>query len=58
MMNKHDYQQAVNSIKISESFKSRTAQLMREEREKIISADTENIPASYVTAERSVLFPF
>lgn len=47
MMNKHDYQQAMNSIKISDSFKSRTAQLMREERDKNTADNSECLSGNY-----------
>lgn len=55
-MNKHDYQQAVNSIKISESFRSRTAQLMREEREKNSAVNSMDISEKYVTVHEKPRF--
>lgn len=56
MMNKHDYQQAVNSIRISESFKSRTAQLMREERERNSAVNSVDISEKYVTVHEKPRF--
>ena len=56
MMNKHDYQQAVNSIKISESFRSRTAQLMREERERNSAVNSVDISEKYVTVHEKPRF--
>lgn len=56
MMNKHDYQQAVNSIKISESFRSRTAQLMREERERNSAVNSVDISEKYVTVHEKPHF--
>lgn len=56
MMNKHDYQQAVNSIRISESFKSRTAQLMREERERNTAVNSVDISEKYVTVHEKPRF--
>lgn len=55
-MNKHDYQQAVNCIKISESFKSRTAQLMREERERNTAVNSVDISEKYVTVHEKPRF--
>ncbi len=55
-MNKHDYQQAVNSIRISESFKSRTAQLMREERERNSAVNSVDISEKYVTVHEKPRF--
>lgn len=58
MMNKHDYKQAMNSIKISDSFKIRTAQLMREERDKN-SAETSEFAGNYTAMpEKRRFTPF
>jgi len=58
MMNKHDYKQAMNSIKISDSFKIRTAQLMREERDKN-SAEASEYAGNYTAIpEKRRFTPF